>query len=62
MPEIIIKNVQFEREVWKKLKEYSASSEVRRAPGIQAGMIIKEYLENLEKLEELYKVEIDEKN
>lgn len=49
MPEEFIKkNIFIKPEAWKRLKEYSKTA-ARRAPGYQGGVIIEEYLDNLEK-------------
>lgn len=50
MPETFInKYISITPEVWQKLREYSALPENRRPPGHQAGMILKDFLEKVEK-------------
>lgn len=49
MKDFIYKNVQVEKSVWNKLKEFCTRPEIRRDPGKQAGFILKEYLENVDK-------------
>lgn len=52
MPEteiFINKYVSVTPETWKKLREYAEKPENRRPPGHQAGMILKDFLDNTEK-------------
>lgn len=52
MPEDFInKYISIEPDVWKQLKAYSRRPENRRQPGAQAGIIIKEFLENKKECE-----------
>ena len=50
MPETFInKYISITPEAWQKLREYSALPENRRPPGHQAGMILKDFLEKVDK-------------
>lgn len=54
--EFINKYISVLPSVWDRLKAFSAKPENRRAPGHQAGMIIKEFLDNQESCESCKKI------
>lgn len=54
--EFINKNVSITPETWQKIRDYASRPENRRAPGHQAGMILKEFFDNLESCESCSKL------
>lgn len=59
-PNIISKTIQVEKSVWEKFKTFCKRAEIRRDPGKQAGIIIKDHLIDFDTMADTWKYLITE--